>query len=183
MDVTIERSDGGRHRAIAARADGTSVILWLHDDGAALPTDLVHWVVESELGLAWGFWGLIAGGAPPEVVQGDAPGDTSTAESSEAVSDPLVTAHEGELRLARAYVAGFTRGSDLRPFEQRLAEQLEPLGALDALPSDEGIVAVASHLDELGSVWRSLKPGTRLRLRWDADGGPRPPEPGDAQPG
>ena len=181
MDVTIERSDGRRHRAIAARADGTSVILWLHDDGDALPEDLVHWVVESELGLEWGRWGLVAAGAPIEVVQRSTDG---TPRPDESPADPLVAAHLRELRLAEAYVAGFTRGSDVRPFEQRLAEQLEPLDARDAVPSDEAIVAVASHLDELGSVWRSLKPGGRLRLQWNAENPrPRPPEPDGRQSG
>lgn len=181
VDVTIERSDGRRHRAIAARADGTAVLLWLHDYGDALPHDLVHWVVESELGLEWGFWGLVAAGAELEVVQR---GAARSPRSIDALTDPLVTAHERDLMLAEAYVAGFTRGSDVRPFEQRLAEHLEPMDALDALPSEEAIVAVATHLDELGTVWRSLKPGGRLRLRWDADDrGPRPPEADGAQPG
>ena len=40
-----------------------------HDRPSGLPHDLVHYVVERELGLAWGFWGLVAAEASIESVR------------------------------------------------------------------------------------------------------------------
>jgi hypothetical protein len=173
VDVTIERSDGEKHRAIAARSDGTAVILWMHDYGDALPHDLVHWVVESELELEWGFWGLVAAGAQLEVVQRSG---ARAPRLIQPVEDPLVAEHERDLLIAEALVAGFSSFDDGRPLMDRLREHLAGLDALSALPPAESIDAISRHLSELGTVWRSLKPGGRLRLQWNADD--LPPDPG-----
>lgn len=63
MEVTVIRREGRRHRAVAARPDGTVVELVVYDYGDDPPHDLVHFAVESALGLQWGFWGLLAAGA------------------------------------------------------------------------------------------------------------------------
>jgi len=43
--------------------DGAVLAIRTYDRPLGLPHDLAHYVVERELGLAWGFWGLIAAGA------------------------------------------------------------------------------------------------------------------------
>jgi hypothetical protein len=63
MQIVVHRLDQTRYRSIIDRDDGVRYLL----DGAGakghLPHDLVHYVVESELGLPAGFWGSIAEGA------------------------------------------------------------------------------------------------------------------------
>jgi len=61
MDIAFVKT-GGPHDRIQARRDDGSAIAWRWGaDGP--PHDLVHWVVEDELGLGRGFWGLVSGGA------------------------------------------------------------------------------------------------------------------------
>jgi hypothetical protein len=164
VDVTIERSDARRHRAIAARDDGTSIMLWMHDYGEALPHDLVHWVVETELDLTWGFWGLLAAGAQLEVLQRSG---ARSPRSIDPAQDPLVDEHRDELLLVEALVAGFSDHLDERPVPIRLHEQLATIDAVDRMPSSDAVARVTAHLDELWKVWHALKPGARMRLQWD----------------
>lgn len=65
MDVSFHRYDGRAYSALARRGDGVSVRL----DGSSydrsqppLPHDLAHFVVEDELKLTAGLWGVIAAG-------------------------------------------------------------------------------------------------------------------------
>jgi hypothetical protein len=43
--------------------DGTVLAVRTYSRPLGLPHDLAHYIVERELGLAWGFWGLVAAGA------------------------------------------------------------------------------------------------------------------------
>src|SRR5689334_16635452 len=63
MQIAVHRLDRTRYRSVLDRDDGVRYLL----DGAGAkgrrPHDLVHYVVESQLGLESGFWGSIADGA------------------------------------------------------------------------------------------------------------------------
>jgi hypothetical protein len=61
MEIAFVHTGEAHDRIHVRRADGSEVA-W-HWGAAGPPHDLVHWAVESELGLARGFWGLVAGGA------------------------------------------------------------------------------------------------------------------------
>ena len=64
MDITFTRTDQGVCKASAVRGDGSTVaVVGSPGRREALPHDLAHYVVESELRLERGFWGCIAAGA------------------------------------------------------------------------------------------------------------------------
>jgi hypothetical protein len=64
MDITFTRTDQGVCKASVVRDDGSTVgVLGSPGRRSALPHDLAHYVVESELRLERGFWGCIAAGA------------------------------------------------------------------------------------------------------------------------
>jgi len=64
MDITFRRTDQGGCKASAVRDDGSTVaVISSVARKEALPHDLAHYVVESQLRLERGFWGCIAAGA------------------------------------------------------------------------------------------------------------------------
>jgi hypothetical protein len=94
MRIAVVRRSGRKHDGIVTRADGTTDRFVVYDYGDALPHDLVHYVVERERGLAFGFWGLVAAGARLAALE------TAGARSPRKVkvaTDPLVEAHLDEL--------------------------------------------------------------------------------------
>src|SRR5687768_8832806 len=62
VEISIVKAGSGPHRAVVARPGAEAVQFAVYDYGPVLPHDLVHYVVEDELGLKFGFWGLLAAG-------------------------------------------------------------------------------------------------------------------------
>jgi hypothetical protein len=65
MQLTAVRGTEDRDRVYVTRDDDTEVFWTWPSYGRDLPHDLVHWVVESEVHLDQGFWGLVASGVDP----------------------------------------------------------------------------------------------------------------------
>lgn len=66
MEIAIIK--GERHdRIIAIRREGTRIETTFPHKGP-VPHDAVHLIVERELGLRYGFWGLVAAGRDPETL-------------------------------------------------------------------------------------------------------------------
>src|SRR5262245_17794166 len=63
MQITVHRLDQKRYRSVIERGDGVRFLIEGVGLTWRLPHDLVHYVVESELGLRGGFWGSVADGA------------------------------------------------------------------------------------------------------------------------
>ncbi|MDQ3570648.1 MAG: hypothetical protein M3450_12995 [Actinomycetota bacterium] len=72
LDATFVRRRGSRDRVYVTRADGTSTSWHFPSYGDGLPHDLCHLVVEDELGLTDGFWGLIDQGVEVRLVNNQA---------------------------------------------------------------------------------------------------------------
>lgn len=67
--MRIEITKGqAEDRITIARADGSRAETRFPKKGP-VPHDAVHWFVERELGLANGFWGMVAAGMHPEAIQ------------------------------------------------------------------------------------------------------------------
>jgi hypothetical protein len=91
----IHRPDGDWIHVV--RADGTEA-RWRPPRGPGIPHDLLHYLVETELGLRRGFWGLVAEGVDFEALnaktknpaQAGLPGDVTELLWSEAVAGALM---------------------------------------------------------------------------------------------
>ncbi|MGH9023913.1 MAG: hypothetical protein ACRDV9_12570 [Acidimicrobiia bacterium] len=120
----------------------------MHDYGAVLPRDPVHFVVEAELGLEFGFWGLLAAGAKLPAVQAfNARGPRRIPPQS----DPLVRAHVDEPITAEGLVAAFSGLSGTEP-----EPDLDP----------DRAHRIRARIAELNVRWQAVAPGGILRLRW-----------------
>ena len=168
MRVTFPRlPDHEAAYAVVERDDGVVYRLMSGHAGRALPHDIVHLVVERELGLADGIWGGIAAGmvfASMRHVRGRRPphiGDRSA-------------------RLKRAY-----RDRILR--SEMLGDLVETIAALDSPsadeirrltgtklsvlrlpepPSPDALAAAARALQVEAARWARLRPGEELRYDW-----------------
>jgi len=96
---------GESHDRIQARREDGSEAAWRWGAGGP-PHDLVHWVVEDELGLARGFWGLVDAGADFGFV--NASGHSGERESAE-LGDAT------ELMQAEAVVNSIQQGMAMDP--------------------------------------------------------------------
>jgi hypothetical protein len=143
VETLVERDDGV---LFAMRGAG---------GGAELPHDLVHAVVETELGISDGVWGCVADG----VVWG----------SMRHVSGRRPPhAQERSDRLKRERAAAVQRAEAVADLVHRLAAGQEVLPgqvAASGLPWDRLAAAVAA-VRETGRRWAELESGTTWTLEW-----------------
>jgi hypothetical protein len=151
VEITIVKAESGPHRAVVARPGGEAVQFGLYDYGPMLPHDLLHYVVEDEVGLEYGFWGLVSAGAKLQSVQAYGARDPRRLPHQD---DPLVAAHVDDLLAAEGFVAAFSGlpGSKSEP-------DLEP-GQIER---------IRSRIAELNERWQATPAGETLRLRWPGD--------------
>ena len=129
--------------------------------------DLVHFAVETELGMGRGFWGLIAAGhAPGQIVEmAKAAGHASAKRANEP--DPhFVQAIQVE-RIVESFEAeSWSGGADndsLRAMAEAGCDQsLVPCPAL----TDEALDRVRTRLSVLAEEWAGLAVGRTLTLVW-----------------
>lgn len=148
MEITVVKVESGPHRAVVARPGAAAVQFAVYDYGPILPHDLVHYVVEDELGLEFGFWGLLAAGAKLQSVQAYGARDRRRLPPQD---DPLVAAHITELLAAEGLVAAFSGLAGTEPLPE-----LEP-GQIDR---------IRARLAQLNERWQATGPGEVVRLRW-----------------
>jgi hypothetical protein len=149
-----------RHRATVARADGTVTVVAVADYGDALPHDLVHVVVERELGLAFGFWGLVVAGA---ALDDHGPGaDRHDGRRRGGVgpreTDRLVATHRQDLLAAEALANFFHRPELAGPAPDADPDR-PPVSPADA-------VRIRRSLEDMQRRWRDLDPGAGLTVDW-----------------
>jgi hypothetical protein len=148
VEITIVKVESGPHRAVVARPGAEAVQFALYDYGPMLPHDLVHYVVEDELGLEFGFWGLLAAGAKLQSVQAYGARDPRRLPPQ---NDPLVGAHIDDLLAAEGLVARFSAFPGTGP-----EPELDPVQ----------IERIRARITELNQQWQATGPGGRLRLQW-----------------
>ena len=149
VETRVERDDGV---VFAMRGAG---------GGAELPHDLVHAVVETQLGIADGIWGCVADG----VVWG----------SMRHVSGRRPPhGDERSTRLKRERSAAVQRAEAVADLAHRLADGEEVLRSqfCAAAVPQQRLDAVVAALREAGRRWAALAPGETLTVEWT--GAPRP---------
>jgi len=184
MRVTFPRlQDNKSGYSVVERDDGVVYQLRGSRAGTALPHDIMHLVVERELGITDGIWGGIAAGmvfTSMRHVRGRRP--------------PHVT--ERSVLLKRTYRDRIRRAEALGNLVEAIAALDDPsadeirrlTGAkLSALPMPEALspqafAAAARALQVEAARWARLRPGEELRYEWVlpvTHHVPRPRDPGD----
>jgi hypothetical protein len=170
LRVEFEKGEGRRYRSLLSRADGVQVSF----DGGAynkvggrpgeLPHDLAHLIVEDELGLSRGVWGVLAAGGlfrHATVVAGRQP--PHAAKRGQAVVDAAGDELMGAEILTRAVCDGCAGVLPLDPaaVERAVGERwwtdTVTRAALDR--SRERLRAAAT-------AWAGLRPGEALVEAW-----------------
>jgi hypothetical protein len=150
----------------AHRADGSVARENVPHKGP-LAHDLVHYVVERELGFDRGFWGLVAAGNGPQQISemAKAAGHAS-AKRAERPDAHFVQAIQVE-RIVESFEAElWSQGTDndaLRAMAHAGCDQ-----SLVLFPElgDEAIERARAHLTSLADQWASLSIGESLTLDW-----------------
>jgi len=153
VEISIVKSEGGPHRAVVSRPGREVAQFAVYDYGPTLPHDLVHYVVEDELRIEFGFWGLLAAGAKLQSVQAYGARDPRRIPKDE---DPLVRAHVEQLLNAERFAAAF---SGL------------PGAAVDRDLDAATAERIRSRIDELNRRWQATPAGDVFRLAWPTASG------------
>lgn len=149
MRLTFRRmADRRAVESLVERDDGVVFSIRGAGGGEALPHDLVHALVEADLGVRDGIWGCVADGA----VWG----------SMQHVSGRRPP-HAGERsdRLKRERAAAIGRAEALADLVHRLADGAEVLPGevqRSGVPADR-LAAAAEALREAGRRWAAMRPG------------------------
>ncbi len=145
LEATFVRHRERRDRIYVTRQDGTSIFWDFPSYGDRLPHDLVHLVVEAELNIAQGFWGMVDQGAQVSLIDNQS---TLVRHGRPLVEQPDIDF--SDLLTAEKAVAHLT--STFPP------EEL-PEGASPAT-----MARARTSLDDLGRQWRDLPDGTAITL-------------------
>jgi len=175
MRITFtRRGSTGKASATAVRDDGAVIEIPGHQTGDKLPHDLVHYVVEAELDLRHGFWGLLAAGAEfSNVLIVNRRGKRPAARGRQ-----LIHEHRDELVEVEALAGTFTaiwRGGvrhedDWPQVRARLANTWTHRPTPHAIgPAD--VERVCAALDALQLRWQYLPAGATLTVTWPPGSG------------
>lgn len=143
LEAAFVRRRGGRDRVYVTRADGTSTGWDFPSYGDWLPHDLCHLVVEEELGLTDGFWGLVDLGIEVGLVNNQATLMRDGAPLVEHAQLDLTGLMEAE-----AAVAAFSGPASTEAV---------------ALPL-EAVATIRRRLQTLAERWRALDDGGAITL-------------------
>lgn len=164
LQVTFVRRRGRRDHIYVEREDGTTTDWAFPSYGDGLPHDLCHLVVEDELGLTDGFWGLVDRGVEVGLVDNEATllqDGTPYAERAgvdltgllhaeaavATLGSPAIAVAIGDATVADAEQTG----SDLGAVVARFGVELP--GAVTA----EAERAIGTRLAELAVRWRAIE--------------------------
>lgn len=165
MIIRITKGSGEDHIAIE-RADGTRVATRFPWKGP-VPHDAVHVIVERELGLARGFWGLVAEGRHPEEIQTLAKAGGHASASRADVPDVGIIELLQAERLVECYEALLWGGGGTLADVMGMAEPscASSHVACPAISELQHAVIVAA-VSELARTWQAAPRGARQEWTW-----------------
>ena len=167
LAVEVHKGPARRYRSVLHRADGVEVEL----DGGAynrlgereLPHDIAHLIVEDELGLDRGVWGVLAAGGlfRGASVRAGRQKPHAARRGREVVAAAVEQLNQAEL-LTRAVCDLAADGTaDLRALRARTGARWWSETANEA-----ALARAFDRLDEAVGAWALLEPGGVLRFAW-----------------
>ena len=165
MIIRITKGSGEDHIAIA-RADGTRVETRFPWKGP-VPHDAVHVIVERELGLSRGFWGLVAEGRHPEDIQALAKAGGHASASRAGVPDAGIVELLQAERLVECYEALLWGGGGTLADVMAMAEP-SCASSHVACPaiSERQHAAIVAAVSELARTWQAAPRGAMQEWAW-----------------
>jgi hypothetical protein len=166
--MRIAITKGQRHdRIVVTRADGSGADTVFPHKGP-VPHDAVHWFVERELGLAQGFWGMVADGRNPEEIAGIAKAAGHASASRARVPDPEIVELLQAERLTECFEADLWSGGSAAADLIAVAETAcgyshVPLPRLDAV----AVERIRADLGQFARAWIAAPQGYVAVLEWE----------------
>lgn len=166
MEITITKGRLLDQIAIT-RADGSRAATTFPKKGP-VPHDAVHWFVERELGLADGFWGMVAGGKHPEEIAEIAKAAGHASAKRAGVPDAAIVELLQAERLVECFEADLWGGGSAAEDLVGLAEiacgySHVPLPALDAA----AVERIRDRLGQFAREWIAAPQGHVAVLEWE----------------
>jgi hypothetical protein len=165
MKITFIRKSGRDYAIRCQCDDGMVLAVRTYDRPLGLPHDLAHYIVERELELPWGFWGLVAAGAPFKSVEMR---EGRKRPRHRAKGQWLIKQHHDDLTEAEALV-----GVLLHAWRDGAGAEGAYRAALarcwrrtNAAPDRDHIVRVYTALSQMEAQWRNLGWGQALTVDW-----------------
>lgn len=167
MRIAITKGAAGDRIAVT-RADGSSAAFGFPRKGP-YPHDAYHFFVERGLGMARGFWGLVASGMAPEAVQELAlAGGHASAKRAGVPEAGIVELIQAERLVECFEAASWSGGAD----DAGIMAMAEPGWAAGHVAPPRGVPerlgAIRARLDAFCAAWRALPEGGTLELEWVA---------------
>lgn len=165
MRITITKGPDGDRIAVM-RADGSREAFAFPRKGP-YPHDAFHFFVERELGMARGFWGLLASGLAPDAVQTLAhAGGHASAKRAGTPDAAIIELVQAERLVECFEAASWSGGAD----DAMIMAMAEPAWAASQVPAPdmmtERLTAIRGALDPFLDQWRALPEGGSLALEW-----------------
>lgn len=165
MQITITKGAAADTVALT-RADGSRAAFGFPKKGP-YPHDAYHFFVERELGMAAGFWGLVAGGMAPDEVQALAlAGGHASAKRAQVPDAGLVQLIQAERLVECFEAASWGGGAD----DASILAMAEPGWAAGHVPPPTGVAerlgVIRASLEPFLAKWSALPEGGALTLEW-----------------
>lgn len=159
MRVTFVKTGRVRDRLYVERDDGVERSFTVAKDAGA-PYDLLHYVVETTLGLRHGFWGMIADGAEFEKA-GKTRADAT--KPSRTLSGDLT-----ELLQSEALVQEFRAapGSSAESYLANIRKHFASTGVSAPPLEDPTVRRLHSAVTEVSDRWCGLEDGESIVAEW-----------------
>jgi hypothetical protein len=158
MRVTFTKQGGRRYLVGIDREHGPP-LQPRHGPGydEQLPHDIVHYVVEEQLGLRLGVFGqLAAGGAG---LFSPAPADRRAGDRK--AGRRFATAGRDDMRRSEA-----AAGRCFAEWRRRTGAATGPVGDVAPDLAESDVERIVSRLEEVAQAWRALAPGAALTFDW-----------------
>jgi len=176
MGISIVANQSSLHKVLAViiefakRKDGNTILRCIRDDGSStwqrnenqharfFPLhDLLHYAVETELGVAQGFFGLIEAGWNIDETTGKSARGSLPPEALEV--EHFVSSFTAEWNSATGWTAA--------DFNEQAASFASTRGSpAPRSLTDEELTRVRDRFNELAAYWRDLPDGETLRLEF-----------------
>jgi hypothetical protein len=149
------------------RDDGTSVSTRLPKKGP-VPHDAVHYIVESELGAAHGFWGMVADGRHPEEIQDIAKAAGHASASRGRKPDPSIVQIIQVERAVECFEADlWGGGADPATLRAMLDAGCEQSLVPNLDISDLSIERIRTRIADFRQRWTELDVGQNCSFDWE----------------
>ncbi len=165
MKITLHRSDAKRYWTAILRDDGASFEIRGIGFMGAAPHDLVHFVVERELGLANGFWGSVAAGG---IFGSMGPVAGKRPFHADAKSAALIKCNQDDLNDSELLVGAFTDALDhgLPHLILALGRFAKAKAIKNATVGNDAALRVLDVLQKAQAAFLELPVGGTMVLDW-----------------